>query len=418
MEKGAELNVSMGQEHDVNLRYNIFVVIIALLGYAFACTDAGLFGVALPAVAKGLHITGPEGEYIMSIGMALSVIAGLFIGPLSDRFGRRKLLQIVLLFTGLFSALTAVVTSFVQLLFVRALATIGLDNVGPANTLVSEESIPKLRGTFMGIMQAGYPIGMAFGGTIAAFYLPDHWRILFVIVFIPAIIVTIAAFWLREPKDFQEIKTRQHSGHSRSEWVELFKKEYRHQTWVLLLYTFLINGGIAAQATYFVLYINSHNHIGMARAAALFGITGYIAVASQILVGILADRWPAKYFLIGLPLAGSVGIFLLMGSGGYEYVFLGMAIYALFGNGIYGCLIRYMSESFPARLRGTAITGIIAIANINFIIIPLIGGLLMAAGTASMAMLTVGVMLVIASMIMPFGRMIRPGQLLHSVAGE
>ncbi|MCF8565745.1 MFS transporter [Alicyclobacillus tolerans] len=398
-----------------SLGYSLLVVAIAFLGYTFSAMDAGMFGIALPSVAKSLHISGSAGEYILSIGMAVSVVAGLIIGPLADRFGRRKMLQVVLSFTAIFSALTAFVGNYVQLALVRALDQIGLDNVGPSNTLVAEGVSARVRGLFMGVMQAGYPVGMALAGSIAAFFLPNNWRTLFLIAFIPAIVVVLLAFFVKEPRRFKAAKAeRPH----KIEWAQMFEKDIRKQTWILLFYTFLINSGIGAQATYFALYVTSHNHLSAAAAAGLIGITGWIAVASQIFIGILADRIPSKYLLVILPILGSVGIFVMMGNGGYGSMFLAMTIYALFGNGIYGCLTRYMSESFPTRVRGTAITGLVAIGNINFVIIPLIGGVLLAAGVPQYVMLIVGLMMVIAGFLMIAGKVVKPGQELEIVTGE
>jgi MFS family permease len=403
----------LGTERKIG--YSLFVVAIAFFGYCFAAMDAGMFGIALPSVASTLKISGSAAEYILSIGMAVSVLAGLLIGPLADRFGRRRMLQVVLAFTAVFSALTAFVANYVQLAIVRALDQVGLDNVGPANTLVAEAVSARMRGLFMGIMQAGYPVGMALAGSIAAFFLPGNWRTLFLIAFIPAIIVVLLAFGVKEPREYKRMQTVQPG---KIKWAQMFEKDIRKQTWTLLLYTFLINSGIGAQATYFVLYVTSHNHIGTGAAAGLIGITGWIAVAAQILVGILADRIPSKYLLIILPILGSLGLFIMMGHGGYGSMFLAMTIYALFGNGIYGCLIRYMSESFPTRVRGTAITGLIAIGNINFVIIPLIGGALLAAGKPQITMLIVAIMMIVAGFIMFAGKLIRPGQELELVAGQ
>lgn len=198
----------------------------------------------------------------------------------------------------------------------------------------------------------------------------------------------------------------------------MFEPGLRKQTIVLLFYTFLINSGIAAQGAYFALYLTSHNHLGEAQAAALIGITGWIAVVSQIIVGFIADRMSAKYLLVILPILASLGIFLMMGHGGYTSMLLDMTIYAVFRNGIYGCLTKYMSESFPARMRGTAITVLVATGNLNFVLIPLIGGIFMTVGAAQWTLFIVGVMLVVAGILMSAGRNIRPGQELHLIAGE
>ena len=421
LETSEKSGAQIVKKSKVGTGYGLFVIIIAFFGYAFSAMDANLFGIALPAVAQSLHITGSQAEYILSIGMALSVVAGLFIGPLADRLGRRKMFQGVLLFTGIFSALTAVVTNFIQLAIVRSLDTIGLDNIGPSNTLVSEMAPPRFRGLFLGIMQAGYPIGMAIAATIATFYLPGHWRTLFLIAFIPALVVVLVAFWIREPQEFMAAKAIRNPAATerrKFEWAQLFEAGIRKQTIVLLFYTFLINGGIAAQGAYFALYLTSHNQLGEVQAAELIGITGWIAVVSQISIGFIADRVSSKHLLVLLPLLASIGIFMMMGHGGFGSLLVDMTIYAVFGNGIYGCLTKYMSESFPVRMRGTAITGLIAIGNLNFVLIPLLGGVLLTIGAAQWTLFIVGAMLVIAGILMIAGRHIRPGQELLAVAGE
>lgn len=74
-------------------------------------------------------------------------------------------------------------------------------------TVVAEEAPARRRGLIMGFVQAGYPLGAATAGTLAAVLLPSSgWRPLFLIAFAPVLIVLVSARFLRESRSFTTVR--------------------------------------------------------------------------------------------------------------------------------------------------------------------------------------------------------------------
>lgn len=414
--------VQVGSRTYRRVNYAIFVTVIAFLAYALSSFDTALFGVALPAIAKSLAISPSTAELAASVATAVGVAFVFLIGPLADRWGRRTTMQFVLLFTAVFSAITSIVGSFIQLLIVRGLAGVGFDNIGPSETLVSEESPKQVRGFLMAIIQSGYGVGLALGSGFAAFFLPTHWRILFVWVAIPAFVVFAVAYMLREPPQYYEQLSRKRKKEertSRYEVFQLFQPEVRRQAIVVILYNIFVLTGFGAEIYFVSIYLTTVVHIALGSVAILLSISGWVGVLSYLLFGFLGDRFSPKFFLVLLPILAGVSYLAYMnvhGSVAYYTITLAGAIF--FTSGVYGCYNRYLSESFPARMRGTALTMGIGFGNVALVIVPLVGAALFANHDPQFTFLMVGLAMIAGGVLMLAGRTIPPGRELKEVAGE
>src|ERR1700722_15306193 len=86
-------------------------VVFLLVGTTilFSGYDLNVFGLALPQIQKALHI--PEDQAALTVTwFRLATLAALFIAPLADLFGRRRLL----LFTVFGEALFTMASAFAQ----------------------------------------------------------------------------------------------------------------------------------------------------------------------------------------------------------------------------------------------------------------------------------------------------------------
>lgn len=76
---------------------------------------------AFPAIGASLHVTNPNSlQYMISSYMMANAVGSLVAGPLSDRFGRRRILLMSIAFAALGGLVSAIAPSYPVLLVTRA----------------------------------------------------------------------------------------------------------------------------------------------------------------------------------------------------------------------------------------------------------------------------------------------------------
>ena len=100
--------------------YLRYLILVALAGWALASYDVNLLVLALPDIARSLHISeaglGVLGFSVYAAQFCITIWAGYAM----DRFGRRRIWMFCLTGTALFTGLTYFVENFWQLVLVRA----------------------------------------------------------------------------------------------------------------------------------------------------------------------------------------------------------------------------------------------------------------------------------------------------------
>jgi predicted MFS family arabinose efflux permease len=142
------------------------------------------------------------GNLVGALGLAWGVSA-IFMGGLSDRIGRRKVLVPAVVLFSCLSVFTGMATNLVSLLLIRAVMGVSEGAVAPVGVAVAvEASHPKRRGMNNGLFQCAFALfGLAIAPIVATQLLRVmSWRGVFALVGIPGLIVAVFIwFTLREP---------------------------------------------------------------------------------------------------------------------------------------------------------------------------------------------------------------------------
>lgn len=190
-------------------RYEWRAVALMTLGFGLVGLDrwviADLAGAKSSTMVPDLHLANPPadvGNLIAALGLAWGVSA-LFMGNLSDRFGRKKILVPALVLFSLLSGFSGVVGGLAAMLAMRALMGISEGAFCPTSfASVTEASKPQRRGFNMGLQQSAFALfGLGFGPIIATQLLQVvSWRWVFALVGIPGLIIAaLVALTIREP---------------------------------------------------------------------------------------------------------------------------------------------------------------------------------------------------------------------------
>lgn len=230
-------------------RYHWFVLLVAALGWLFDCLDQQLFVLARPAAVEDLVPArsgeSPErltqrrkqaGDIATSVFIAGWACGGLFFGMLGDRIGRAKTMIITILLYSLFTGLSSFslsVWDFAAYRFLTGLGVGGEFAVGVA--LVAEVMPAGARPHALALLQALSAIGnvtaalinLRLGLAAEEGLVGSPWRIMFLIGALPALLALVIRSRLREPEQWQQLKSRHDMHQQLGSYVELF----RHPMW-------------------------------------------------------------------------------------------------------------------------------------------------------------------------------------------
>ncbi|HTI68139.1 MAG TPA: MFS transporter [Caulobacteraceae bacterium] len=200
--------------------YEWKTVALLTIGFGLVGLDrwvlADLAGLPASTMVADLGLKPQDiGNLISVLGVAWG-ISSLFMGNLSDLFGRKRVLVPALVVFSLLSGFSGMATGLGMMMLFRAVMGASEGAFCPTSfATVAEASKPQRRGFNLGLQQSAFAlIGLGFGPIIAA-YLLDFvsWRWVFAIVGIPGIIVAIlVAMTVREPATIKARRAAKESG--------------------------------------------------------------------------------------------------------------------------------------------------------------------------------------------------------------
>lgn len=377
-------------------------VIIMLDGY-----DAAVMGFIAPALIEDWGISRAQMGPVLGAAMFGVAIGALVAGPLSDRYGRKRILLWSVALFALFSLAAALAQSPSQLALMRFLTGLGLGAVMPnCVTLVAEYMPERRKGLMITLMYSGFNVGSGLGGFIAAGLL-SHYSWHSALIFggaLPLVVLPFMVVMLPESA-MNMVARRLPAGHIARVLNRLggsFSSETRfqlnapqisrHNKVAQLFRNGYARGTLALWLTYFmglfVIYLLNgwlptilrSGGLSLQQAAIITGLFQLGGPLGGILVGYLMDRTSAKaviaitYFLgclclltQGLMDFGSVALSVL--------IFIsGMCI-----NGAQNGLQAYSPAYYQTEIRATGVSWMHGIGRTGAILSSTLGGVIMLA---------------------------------------
>src|SRR6058998_3707056 len=242
-----------------------WTVALILFGVLFlGVSDTQLVAPLLPLIASDLAITpGHAGIIVTTYSLAAAAFA-LFVGPVSDRVGRKKVLVSGLAVFSLASFFTYHVSTFSALVILRAVTGLAAGTLSTSALSFAGDYYPyQERGRAMGILSMGYFVAFVAGvpaGALAASRLGWHWGFACLSAG-AALMFAIAVIQLPSPPISAP-----------SEWrpaglLDHFRKPDRFAGMIAALLT---SGGIVGFLTYTGAWLKTTYDIGVDRIGLLF----------------------------------------------------------------------------------------------------------------------------------------------------
>lgn len=160
-----------------------WVVVATALGSGMAAIDATVVGIALPSIGRDLHTSLDSLQWVVS-GYTL-VLGALLLpaGALADRYGRRRIFLIGVVWFTVASAICAVAPGPSALIGLRVLQGVGAALLTPASLAIIEASFDEDgRGRAVGAWSALSGVATAAGPLLGGYLIAAaSWRWIFVI---------------------------------------------------------------------------------------------------------------------------------------------------------------------------------------------------------------------------------------------
>jgi predicted MFS family arabinose efflux permease len=344
-------------------RDEIRTVAVLSLGFGLVGIDRFLISTMYPVIARDLHLNyGDIGLITGALAIAWG-IAALFMGNLSDRIGRRRVLSVSLVVFSLLIGASGLANGLMALIAVRVImgfADGAYTPVSIAGTL--DASPPQRRGLNIGIQQMMLPL---FGLGLAPLFVAGvlrfiEWRLVFLIFVLPGLALAYA-MWKIIPARTQPLQVDRRDGLSDWKAVLAFPNVRIAALMMLCWLTCLIT-----TSAFMPNYLVDHLKLRPEQMGVVMSAIGLGATAGTLLLPWLSDKIGRRP-VMALSSAGVFGALLLLANAtndvGVLFAFLFMVHF--FNNALIALTVGPLcSEAVPTTLMATASGLVIAVGEL------------------------------------------------------
>ena len=180
-------------------RTRVIIVLAAILGLSGA--DAATVGASASELRSGLHITNTDIGLLVAVSSLVGAFASLPFGVLADRVTRTRILGLTIVTWGAAMLWSATASDFRELLWTRLFLGAVTASAGPmVASLVGDWFGSWERGRIYGVILAGEYVGAGIGFAVTGNIAALSWRAAFVILALPAFVLALVVWRLREPE--------------------------------------------------------------------------------------------------------------------------------------------------------------------------------------------------------------------------
>lgn len=375
--------------------------------------DITAMAVVASSVSGELQLTPDKLGWVFSFALAGMMAGAMFLAPVSDVIGRRKLIIVSVVLVGvsiLFTANASTLPEFIMLRFVSGVGAGAM--LACQATLAAEYSPDKYRALSVAAVTSGYPMGAMLTSVVAAYIMPDYgWRGMFWFGGALTLSMGLVAWMLipeslkflfeRRPADALEringILTKlgkatlaalpdvvaKSGGGKRgvtASMKKLLAPEHRRVTLTLWSTFFLCFATLYFLMSWIPKLMDDTGfEIAVGRHAFfLFNLGGVIGI---YVLGFLSTRWKLTNIVFGLSFASALGM-IVFALAPKELDMLYPIIFAvgILQQGGFTGLYGAAAKAYPTEIRSTGIGWAIGLGRTGAIAGPAVAGYMIAAG--------------------------------------
>ena len=143
--------------------------------------DITAMAIVASAVSAELALTADKLGWIFSFALAGMMAGAMFLAPVSDLIGRRRMIIVSIALVGVSIMLTAYATSLIEFMVLRFISGLGAGAMLASQaTLAAEYSPERYRALSVALVTSGYPLGAMCTSVVANLVMPEYgWRGMF-----------------------------------------------------------------------------------------------------------------------------------------------------------------------------------------------------------------------------------------------
>lgn len=340
--------------------YEWKAVALLALGFGLVGLDRFIILPLFPVMMRDLNLNYQDLGNISAVLALAWGISSMFMGRLSDRIGRRKVIIPSVIMFSLLAGLSGLATGVGALLLIRAVMGVAEGAFTPTSiAATAEASHPRRLGMNIGIQQAFFPLlGLGLAPIVATqlLLIVPSWRWVFVLVSVPGFLVAWLLYRvLREPRATAQSVQPEHVPETR--WTTVLRQR---NVLLNIACMFCMLTCLFVSSVMLPNYLTDYLHMGMQQMGFVMSAIGFGGFFGMVLMPALSDRLGRKPVALLSCLATGLALWLMIQTGA-EPVKLFLLLFATtFFNFSMICMTvgPLTSESVPPALVSTA-TGLV-----------------------------------------------------------
>lgn len=421
-------------EQPGGFKFSIRILLLVGLAMIFDGFDFMIVSFTMPQITSEMELGLVATGSLASFSLAGMIIGGLVSGYLADKFGRKQVLNISVMFYALLTIPIFFVHSYDMFACCRVLSGVGIGAVIPLSvTLVSEYAPTKYRGTFVTATKMFMMLGWVIAGLVAMYVVPNFgWRMCYLIGGFPLIygilmylLIPESAQWLMrkgrteealvvvnkinarldnprsEPYTANQIKLV--PAQPKGQFRTVVSKKYIRVTvgiWLVAFSTCALSYGL----TNWMPTVLIAGGYSVTSSYGLTTLMNALGCVGALFAGLIADKiGRIKSTYLALALAGFSVIFTAV-AGFHNGMIVPACIVMGFAiNYAYTTPQPITIEAYPTEIRATGQACVTTVARIGGLIVPIvIGGALQSGSTFTTVLLVFLIPLCLAAVFTKF----------------
>ncbi|GAA3577099.1 sugar transporter [Gibbsiella quercinecans] len=322
--------------------------VASFLSWTLDAFDFFVLVFLLSDIAQAFQVGMEEVTLAILLTLAVRPIGALLFGRAAEKYGRKPILMLNIVFFSMFELLSAAAPSLMVFLALRVLYGIAMGGIwGVASSLAMETIPDRSRGLMSGIFQAGYPFGYLLAA-VAYGLLFDvvGWRGMFVIGAAPILLLPFIYYCVQESPVWLAARERKES----TALLPVLKSHWKLCIYLVLLmaaFNFFSHG---TQDLYPAFLKIQHGF--EPKVVSIIAVSYNVAsIIGGIFFGTLSEKIGRKKAIIIAALLALPVIPLWAFSSGSLTLGVGAFLMQFMVQGAWGVIPTYLNELVPANTR-------------------------------------------------------------------
>jgi AAHS family cis,cis-muconate transporter-like MFS transporter len=341
--------------------------------------DLQMLALALPSISKDLRLSSVMAGALSTYTLLGMGIGGILAGWLSDRVGRVRIVWWAVFTFTVCTGVIALSRDYWQIALIRFISGFGIAALYSIGTLLAAEYVPtRMRATVLGALQAGWSVGYVLAALLSAYILPRFgWRPLFFCAIVPGIGALLLLRGLPDPPSWSAARRGAVRGAARaSAFSELWSSPPLRRTFLLwTAASIALQFGYYGANSWLPSYLVKDLGVNLQNMGWYVAGTYTMMVLGKVITGYLADIFGRRVMWIVSGVLTAVYLPLLTYMATPANVAYLLLVFGLLYGAPYAVNSTYMSESFPAAIRGTAVGTSYNLGRIGSTLSPLLIGI-------------------------------------------